>query len=40
MKFIELKKHLQGNLANIYLIEGDDRFIVNNALMQIENKID
>lgn len=39
MKFIELKKHLQDSLDNIYLIEGDDRFVVNNALMQIENKV-
>ena len=38
MKFIELKKHLQGSLDNIYLIEGEDRFVVNNALKQIENK--
>ena len=38
MKFIELKKHLQGSLDNIYLIEGDDRFVVNNALSQIEKK--
>ena len=39
MKFIELKKHLQNQLDNIYLIEGDDRFVVNNALSQIESKI-
>ena len=38
MKFIELKKHLQSQLDNSYLIEGDDRFVVNNALSQIEKK--
>lgn len=39
MKFIELKKHLSVELDGVYLIEGDDRFVVNNALSQIENKL-
>ena len=39
MKFIELKKHLQSQLDGVYLIEGEDRFVVSNALLQIETKV-
>ena len=39
MKFVELKKHLAGNLDRAYLIEGDDRFVVQNALTQIEKRV-
>lgn len=39
MKFIELKKQLQNSLKPIYLIEGDDRFVVKNALNLIEKSV-
>ena len=39
MKFVELKKSLQNNLSNCYLLEGEDRYVVNNALSLIEKKV-
>ena len=39
MKFIELKKELQKNLKNCYLLEGEDRFVLQNALSLIEKKV-
>lgn len=39
MKFIELKKHLQSGLKPVYLIEGDDRFVVQSALKLIEKAL-
>lgn len=39
MKFIELKKNLTGGVKKCYLLEGEDRFVVNNALSLIEKKV-
>lgn len=39
MKFVELKKSLSDSIANIYLIEGEDRFVVQSSLKLIENAI-
>ena len=36
MKFIELKKHLSLGINPIYLIEGEDRFVVQSAQKLIE----
>ena len=40
MKFIELKSSLKDSVAGIYSLEGDDRFVLINALELIEKKID
>lgn len=39
MKFVELKKELSGKLNNCYLLEGDDRFVLNSALTLIEKRV-
>lgn len=39
MKFVELKKSLSAGLKNSYLLEGDDRFVINSALQLIEKKV-
>lgn len=39
MKFIELKKKLANDIERLYLLEGEDRFVVNSALALIENKV-
>lgn len=39
MKFIELKKHLSKELKPIYLIEGEDRFVVSSSLKLIEKAL-
>lgn len=40
MKFIELKKNLAVGVKSCYLIEGEDRFVVNNATSLIEKRVD
>ena len=40
MKFVELKASLKDGVAGIYSLEGDDRFVLLNALDLIEKKID
>ncbi len=40
MKFVELKSSLKDSVAGIYSLEGDDRFVLINALELIEKKVD
>lgn len=39
MKFVELKKNLTQGLKNVYLLEGEDRYVLYNALNLIEKKL-
>lgn len=39
MKFVELKKNLSKEIRSNYLVEGDDRFVVNSAVNLIEKSL-
>lgn len=39
MKFVELKKNLSKSIMSQYLVEGEDRFVVNSAVKLIEKSL-
>lgn len=39
MKFIELKSNLKQNLDNVYILEGNDRYVIKSAIELIEKRI-